>query len=527
MTFPLKSSPIPTDYNELKDSHVLLKKQHELLLQEYNYACNYFKQSMRAMQKELFARSAESVKYAFRLFDEAEFNRDIEEKLATIESAPPPEVEETIVINPYKRKKPKRTPLPEHFPREEVVHDLKEEDKTCPHDQTPLHRMGEDVFEELHYQPAQYKVIRHITPKYACRHCEDQIIKALMPKRLISKSYVSSSLLANIAVNKYHHHLPLHRQEQILASQGIKIPETTMSDWVLTLGEQLLVMMNLMWEDMFKTPVIQCDETPLQVLNVGEDKKNKITYMWVACRWQKDIKIILYEYDPTRKSSVPLRLFQDYKGYLQVDGYQGYNAVTINPDIIRMGCMAHLRRYFVKALDDLQKSERHLHPAAQIETAIKQLYLIEESIRDYSTDARLEARNTLSRPIFEKIKSQVSKDFEVTLPKTLYGKALGYARKELPYISKFLESGHLEIDNNRVENCIRPFALGKKNWLFSNTEKGAKASANIYSIIHTAKANGWNPEEYLKILIEKLPNCQVLEDYENLLPYRLNKPLEC
>ena len=189
--------------------------------------------------------------------------------------------------------------------------------------------------------------------------------------------------------------------------------------------------------------------------------------------------------------------------------------------------MAHLRRYFVKALDDLQKSERHLHPAAQIETAIKQLYLIEESIREYSAEARLEARNTLSRPIFEKIKSQVSKDFEVTLPKTLYGKALGYARKELPFISKFLESGHLEIDNNRVENCIRPFALGKKNWLFSNTEKGAKASANIYSIIHTAKANGWNPEEYLKILIEKLPNCQVLEDYENLLPYQLNKPLEC
>ena len=274
-----------------------------------------------------------------------------------------------------------------------------------------------------------------------------------------------------------------------------------------------------MQEDLLAGDVINCDETRVKVLKRNGLKVEGNSFMWVMGSWQKEKSIVLFEYDPTRSSKVPVRLFSEFKGYLQTDGYDAYNAVTKISDIKRVGCFAHVRRKFVEAINSLTAKYRKNHSAFDAIAFIKRIYDIEDKLKNATIDEKKETRQKESIPILDEFRIWLTQKISEVPPRSVYGKALAYAHNEWVYLIRYVEHGALRPDNNLAENAIRPFVIGRKNWLFSDTEKDAQASTILYSLIETAKANGLEPYHYMCDIIQKIPMAQTLEDFEKLLPY--------
>jgi len=425
----------------------------------------------------------------------------------------------SIEVKGHRRRgKPKRVKLPDNLPREDVVIDLKEEEKICPegHELTCI---GEDISEQLDVIPAQVKVIRTIRKKYACPHCEGHVKRAPCPKTAIPKSMAGPGLLAYITTSKYGDGLPLYRQEHMWQRLGVDIPRATMATWMIKVGNLLMPVLNLMDEELLEGSYAQGDETRLQVLNeVGKTAQSR-SYMWVRGRsYPGAPPIVIFEYDPTRSGEVAERLFADYKGYLQADGYSGYNAVCARDGVIRVGCFAHCRRKFFEATTASKKGAGLANEAIEL-TA--KLYKIEEAIKDGSVEERYRIRQVESKPVLDEFREWLDEHLGQVPPQSQLGKALAYAHREWPQLIRYIEDGRLSIDNNMVENAIRPFAIGRKNWLFSDSVAGAKASAAIYSIMVSAKLNGHNEYAYFRHLLENLPLAETIEDVEALLPHKL------
>ena len=509
------ANTLPEDVSSLKGiiaDQILRLNKYEKLEGEYAHlqAQNErLEEMVRLLRHQHFGKKSEKVEDSRQLgiFNEAEVEAKEEEAGA-----------EVTVTYTRRRGKPKRVAIPENLPREEIVVDLPEEEKHCPegHD---LKCIGEEVSEQLDVIPAQIKVIRTIRKKYACKQCEGHVKRAPLPKTAIPKSLAGSGLLATIATSKYGDGLPLYRQEHMWQRLGIDIPRATMATWMIKVGELLTPVMNLMEEDLLEGGFIHVDETRVQVLNEAGKLAESQSYMWVRGRsYPGAPPIVLFEYDPTRSSDVPKRLFGDYRGYLQADGYIGYDAICRQEGVIRCGCMAHCRRYFFEAT---KASAKGVGLATEAIGMIGKLYGIEEMIGDKSIEERHRIRQEESKPILEEIRSWLDKHLSQVPPQSHLGKALHYANHEWPSLIRYLEDGRLSIDNNFVENAIRPFAVGRKNWLFSDSVAGAKASAAIYSILVSAKLNGLNEYEYLRHLLQKLPLVEKVEDVEALLPHRI------
>ncbi len=413
------------------------------------------------------------------------------------------------------RGKPKRRALPENLPREEVVIELSEVDRQCPCGCT-MQEIGAEVSEKLDVVPAQFKVIRTIRKKYGCKACEMSIKTAAVPEQILPKSIATAGLAAYILISKFCDHLPLYRLEGIFERYGVELSRTSMARWMVLIGERLLPLTNLLREELLSGDYIHCDETRVQVLDEKGKTAQSLSYMWVQSRAGPN-PIVLFEYDPSRSSDVPIKLLEGFRGYLQVDGYAGYNAFCRQEGVIRLGCFAHARRKFFEA----RKASKRPGLANQGLKFIDKLYKVESAAKKMTVEERHTLRQTESLELTVEFKKWLDEQGPCVPPKSVLGKAIQYALDQWPYLVRYLERGDLSMDNNLVENSIRPFALGRKNWLFSQSVEGAQASATIYSLIETAKANGLNPFLYIREVLENIPHAKTVEDFEALLPTRI------
>jgi transposase len=454
------------------------------------------------------------------LFDEAEADA-----LAALEAAA--EAEADIEVPAHTRKKRGRKPLPDTLPRVDVIHEIPEDQRHCPHDGQVLAEINQVISEQLDIIPAQIRVIRHIRKQYACG-CGQCIQTAPLPGQPIPRSMASPGLLAHIAVSKYQDALPLYRQEQILQRIGVDIPRSTLANWMIRAGQLLQPLINLLRDHLLAYDIVQMDETTVQVLKEPGKTAQSKSYLWVQRGGPPDAPVILFDYDPSRRQSVPKELLEGFTGYLQTDGYRGYNSVATDDGVTRVGCMAHARRKFSEAVKGQGKHQR-TGKAQQGLAWIQQLYRIEKVARakGMSSAERKLYRQQEAVPLLAKLRKWLDASLPQVPPGTLLGKALHYLHNEWPRLVRYLEDGRLEIDNNLAENAIRPFVIGRKNHLFSDSVHGVKASANLYSLIESAKASGLEPYQYLRQVFTDLPQTDTVEAIENLLPWVMKKiPVE-
>lgn len=538
MSTPLDVNALPDDVAQLK---ALLLQQHQLSEQhQQRYSehtqrlendNHYYKTQVQLLQEKInlllhhrFGPSSEkgSQDQIQLLFNEAEQHTqdDDQAEPCALSDA------HSSAVNPRRRARPGRNPLPEDLPRVEVIHDLTNGEQTCAHDGTPLQVIGREVSEQLDIIPAQIRVIRHVRLKYACPCCQQTMKTAPLPAHPIPKSMASAGLLAHIAVAKYADALPLYRQATQFERLGIDLHRATLSNWMVHCGECVQPLINVAWDALRESDYCQMDETRVQVLHEPDKAAQSPSFMWVARGGPPESPLILYDYDPTRSARVPERLLEGFSGYLQTDGYTGYGNVQGREAITAVGCFAHARRKFdeaIKAQGKKAKSAPKGSKASKGLHTIQRLYAIETLIKDKAVEERYRIRQEKAKPILEEMRVWLDKSLPQVTPQSALGKALHYLHKQWPKLIRYIDDGRLQIDNNRVENAIRPFALGRKNWLFSNTVKGAKASANLYSLIETAKANGLEPYGYLRHIFTELPKATSLEDIEALLPMNIDK----
>ena len=501
------------DITSLPDDPALLKQklaEQAAIIARQQGRLDYLEEQFRLAQHKAFGRSSETYPGQGELFNEPE---------QLIEEAQP-EKEDIS----YTRNKPKRKPLPETLPREQVVIDLADDEKVCDCCQGQLHQIGEGKSEKLEFIPAQVKVIETVRPKYACRTCDkqgegSQIKQAPMPKAIIPKGIATPSLLSQIVTSKYQYGLPLYRQEALFKQYGIELGRKTMSDWMLKSAGACEPIWLRLKQLLLAQPVLHADETRIWVLN--DDKS--ISYMWVYCCGADSPgdgppNIVLFDYQQgSRAGHCPQQFLQGYDGYMQTDGYEAYAQAQAT----LVGCMAHARRKFDEAAKAMPKGKTG--KAQWAINHIQKLYRIETLHKDNPPEQRHAARAQQAKPLLDAFKTWLDKAAIHAPPKSKLGMAIGYCLNQWPKLTRYLEDGRLSIDNNRAERAIKPFVIGRKNWLFANTHNGADASAMLYSLVETAKANGLIPFDYLTYLFNQLPNLRPGDDLDHLLPWNFKK----
>jgi len=436
---------------------------------------------------------------------------------------------EEVEVPTHIRRKSGRTPIPAHYPRIEVLHDIPEEDKACACGCT-LTRIGEDTSEKLDYIPAKLQVIVHVRPKYACKGCEgveddSKSVKiAPAPPQIIPKGLATAGLLAQVLVAKFCDALPFYRQEKQFTRLGVDISRQTMCNWAMKAAEACDGVMDLLLEDVRGGPVIHADETTLQVLEEPGKLATTKSYMWVFRGGAPSSPVVIYQYHPGRAGAIAELFLGDYKGIVQTDGYAGYNFLDRKSDILHVGCWAHVRRKFHEA----KKASGSKKPgsADKALSMIQQLYRLERKSQKAGLDANevKAMRKRDASKTLDKMHTWLIKRKDHVLPKGLMGKAVNYCLNQWPQLINYIEDGYANIDNNVAENAIRPFVIGRKNWLFAGSPAGAGASARLYSLIETAKANGLEPYGYLRFLFERIPTTS-RDNLKELLPTNL-KPAD-
>jgi transposase len=509
-------------YNTLDAGYKTLQENHESKIRYYEDEIRYLNEKIRLLSFKLFGRKFEKLspedELQGRLFNEAEACAD--EKQAV--------KEEKIKVAPHERRKRGRRPIPEAIPRVNIIHDLSEEEKICACGEA-MEKIGEEISEKLDIIPPKAQVNRHIRMKYACKKCEGladeeegAVKTAPMPPQMIEQGIVSEGLLAYVITSKFADALPFYRQSKIFSRIGMDVSRATLCAWTLKAYEKTEALVDLMWKNLDKYQVVGVDETTVQVLDEpGRDNTAK-SYMWAFRGEGTDKPLVLFSYSPSRSAKEMLSKHLDgYKGYIQSDGFESYDYAEKLSEWIHVGCWAHTRRKFFEAV----KASGGTGISQSIIDRIRKLYAIEEKARNdnLSYDEIKELRKEESKPIIDAIKTTLDREVHHVPPKSLLGKAVRYALNEWNKLIVFLDDGRIPIDNNIVENSIRPFAVGRKNWLFSGSPGGAIASAGFFSLIETARANGFEPYWYLRYIFERLPYAKSEEDMLALLPFFIDK----
>ncbi len=452
-------------------------------------------------------------------FDEAEVTA-LAADVLTEQEAPQQQTEDVPVAS-YRRRRSGRRPLPPELPRVEIHYTLEGEACRCGHCSSELQPMGQKVSEQLDIIPAKVQVLRHLRTTYRCTQCEaGKIVSAPRPAQPIPKSNASPGTLAQVAVAKYVDGLPLYRQEQQLKRIGVELPRATLASWMVKAGTLVQPLINLLRERMLDYPVLAMDETRIQVLKEKGRAPQSLSWLWVQRGGPPDHPIVLYDYDPSRGQQVPTRLLGEYGGFLQSDGYEAYSAVANANGIVQVGCWAHARRRFEQALKAQGKSAKGKSTslAAQAVNRIGLLYKIERKAQRMSDEERLALRQQRAMPVLDALHAWLQEHMPRVPAQSALGKAMAYLHAQWPKLTVYATDGRLRIDNNLVENAIRPFVIGRKNFLFCDSVAGATSSANLYSLIETAKANGLQPYDYLKRIFTELPAADTVEQIEALLP---------
>ncbi len=410
---------------------------------------------------------------------------------------------------------PLRRSLPAHLPRETVVH---EPDSNCPDCGSTMKRLGEDVAEMLEYVPAHWKVLRHVRPKYACRCCE-RIVQVAAPSRPIERGLPGPGLLAHVLVSKYADHLPLYRQSAIYARDGIEIDRSTMADWVGGSARLLTPLVDALGRHALGAGKLHVDDTPAPVLEPGRGK-TKTGRLWVYVRDDRPSggttpPAVWFRYSPDRKGAHPAEHLKHFAGILQADGYAGFDQLYEKGRILEAACWAHVRRKFY----DLHKATGSpiAHEAIR---RIGDLYDIEREIRGRLPDERRLERQARAGPLINELQQWLQATLSTIPARSELAVAIRYGLTRWKALSRYVDDGRIEIDNNAAERSLRDVALGRKNYLFAGSDAGGERAAAIYSLLGTAKLNGIDPERYLRTVLARIAE-HPINRIEELLPWRL------
>lgn len=483
-----------------------------------------FQEKVVFLTKKLYGRTTEQtsslgLEGQMSLFDEAETTADL--------TALEPDLNDAAS---YRRKKHKgqKEELLKDLPHEKKLCTLAEEDRFCETCGTPLVSVGEEfVRTEIEFIPAKVRVIDYYRETFECRKCrkdgKEYMEKSPMPYPVIQHSYASPGAVAWVIHQKYELAVPLYRQEKEWEALGVSISRATMSNWILaSYRNWLSPVVELLHTKLLEQEYLHIDETPVQVMNEPGRKNTTDSYMWVYCSIKGARNPIRqFVYQPGRSGKYPQSHLEGYHGFIHTDAYKGYEKVT---GITRCICWSHLRRYFVEALPkDIDRPNATL-PTTVIKY-INQLFEIENKLEVLSPEGRKEQRLIQEKPVLDAFWSWVVESAPKVLPSSRLGKAFAYAANQKAGLMNYLLDGNCSISNNLAENSIRPFTIGRKNWLFSGSPKGAEASAGIYTLIETAKANGLSPMKYIQFILDDIPGTSFLEYPEYLEEYMPWDPL--
>jgi transposase len=467
------------------------------------------KEQIRAFLAQRFGTSSEKISPdQINLFNEAE---------SLVEDDQATEINEAdISVKSHQRSRKPRVSIPEAIPREDIVYDLPENEKVCPHDGSPLKAIGSDDHEQLDIIPAQIKVLRHRRLKYACPCCDQHIVTANKPKQPIEKSIASAGLLAFVATQKYCDALPLYRQSEMFKRIGIEMDRTNLANWMVKMGELTQPLIDQLTQHLQQQTLLHLDETTLQVLDEPGKSAQSKSYLWLMASFTQQPATV-FHYSPSRSQETPNHLLSKTTQAIMVDGYDGYQPACDQYQITRLGCWAHARRKFMDAKKVQSKGKTG--KADQAIAYIQKLYRIETKTKDEPPERRYGIRQNEAIPIIADMKKWMDKSLLTVVPSSQLGKALTYLNNQWERLTGYLEDGSYPIDNNAAERGIRPFTIGRKNWMFAKSQAGAQASANLYSLVETAKANDLNPYDYLKYIFAELPSCEEEDDIKKLLPW--------
>ncbi len=513
------------DRHQLEEAYVQLSDQVEELAAKIAW----YENQLRLSRHQKFGASSEKTDISqLNFFNEPEMEAD--------PSAEEPVLEK--IRKPGVRRKGNKEIITADLPVEVIEYKLSADEQKCPQCGEMLHEMSKEIRKELTVVPAKVVVTEHVRYVYTCRNCQKNgsankdssvpVITAPMPRPVIKNSLASPSLISYIMNRKYAEGIPLYRQEQQLDHYGLEIKRQNMANWIIYSSEHYLRFLYERLKSRLVTEgVLHADETALQVLQEPGRAAETKSYMWMYRTGQDQTPIILYEYQPDRAGEHPKEFLRGFSGYLHVDGYPGYHKVE---GVTLVGCWAHARRKYdeaLKALSGVEKIQK-THSAKGLELC-NQLFSLEKKFESLTPVKREKKRLSESLPLVDAYFVWAKELYPCALPESPLGKALYYSLNQEEKLRAFLLDGRLELSNNLGERAIKPFVIGRKNWLFANSQKGAAASAVMYSIMETAKANKLNPYEYLKYLLEQLPNLDLEDPYavDKLLPWNKGLPDIC
>lgn len=511
-------------------AQIITQLNDKILMQEQQIAeldakVKWYEEQIRLSRQKQFGASSEKTdSEQLNLFNEVEDTANPKLEEPTLE---------TITYQRRKKQVGQRAEMLEDLPVEVIEYRLEEHEQVCPCCQGALHEMSTQIRQELKIIPAQVKVVKHVQYIYACRKCEQEqiktpIIKAEMPKPILPGSLASASIVAYIMDQKYTNSMPLYRQEKQFSRLGIDLSRQTMANWVLNAADPWLkIIYDRMHECLLKRDILNADETTLQVLKEPGRSAESKSYMWLYRTGRYGPPIVLFDYQTTRASKHPVSFLTGFKGYINTDGYSGYNKLT---GVTPVHCWAHARRKFSEALKALPPELKDKPVAASVGFEYcNRLFAIERQLKDATDEERYAKRLKLSKPLMDEFYIWLKRQRQLTLPKSAFGQAITYCLNQWDDLINFLLDGRLEIDNNRAERSIKAFVIGRKNFMFSNTPRGARGSAIIYSIIETAKENNLKPFNYLMHLFGQLPNVDTKDPtvIDNLLPWSAVLPDDC
>ena len=525
-----KSAKLEEKHTRLEAKFAALEQEQAQVITSLTLQNEWLLEQLKLSKKKLFGRSSEQAEQM--VMDQLSLTMNEMEAYAFGTKAA---AEKQISVKAHERKRQSGNVLdvvPEGTRTEVVEHRLPENERICSACGSELVEIGKEVRRTLQMKPAEFWVREDVYYTYACKNCEREtgeanLVKAAKEPALLPGSFASAEAVAYLAAQKFVMYSPLYRLEQDFGRQGLKLSRQTMSNWLLNGSERWLrPVYDALHERLCREPVLHADETTLQVLKEPGRTAASKSYMWLyrtsGCAKQA---IVLYEYQPTRKAEHAEAFLRGFKGWLHADGYQGYHKLPGNIRVV--GCWAHARRKFDEALQTLPKEKQKGSPAAVGECYCSRLFKLEQAFAERTPEERYEKRLEQEKPVLDALLSWANEMQAKTAPKSTLGRAIHYLLEQWPYLTRYLEDGRLELSNNRAERSIKPFVMGRKNWLFANTAGGAQASAVIYSLMETAKENGLDPYRYLLWILRNAPGRSEAEEAwaEKLLPE--NAPEEC
>lgn len=475
---------------------------------------------LKALQRQLFAAKSEA-----RSLDQKDLFLNEAEQLAPTDQTPAAQTEEeqSTSVAGHQRKKRGRKPLDAALPREIVRHELPEAERVCAHDGSALVEIGTEVSEQIDVIPEQVRVLQHHRVKYACPCCDLSLKVAPTPARIIPRGLLTERAQAWVITGKYQFGMPLYRTAALLRRFGGDLASNTLAAGVVRIGQAVQPVINLLRDHLLDSDLIYGDETTVQVLKEPGRKAQTKSYMWAQMNGT-GAPVRLFAYAPGRGAVHADRLYAGIRpgATLMSDGYEVYNGIAKAGGLTHLGCWVHARRPFIKAEDAIPKAARSQDQlASRFVRLIGKLYRAEALAKDWAPQRRLRLRSRYSRAVVREIEGLLLTHLHRVAPSSLLGEAMHYLHGQWPKLVRFLDSGTWPLDSNPVENAIRPFVVGRRSWLFADTVGGANASANLYSLIETAKANDIEPYRYLVALFKKLPLAQTVDDYEALLPWNI------